>query len=61
MQRMFLKDVGKYKAGHLADWPTSTWKTYFPGYEEYTKPMPKEEISAELKKTMKERKHAKNY
>lgn len=37
MQRVFLQDTGRYKAGHVADWPTTTWKHFFPGYEKFTK------------------------
>jgi hypothetical protein len=39
MERVFLKDRAGYKAGHLADWPLSTWKTFFPDYERITKPL----------------------
>ena len=59
MQRQFTEDRGRYKAGHIADWPLSTWKTYFHDYEKCTRPMPQEQVSAELQKAMKERSHAK--
>jgi hypothetical protein len=37
MQRVFTKDWGPYKAGHIADWPLATWKTYFPDYDKITR------------------------
>lgn len=37
MQRVFLQDRGRFKSGELADYPITTWKHFFPGYETYTK------------------------
>jgi hypothetical protein len=39
MQRVFTKDVGGYKVGHIADWPLATWKTFFPDYDRVTRPL----------------------
>lgn len=37
MQRVFLRDEGKCRAGDVKDFPLSTWKSFFPGYESYTR------------------------
>ena len=37
MQRVFLRDEGRYKAGEIKDFPPPTWKNFFPGYEDYTR------------------------
>ena len=50
MERVFTKDRGNWKKGDRRDYPLSTWKTFFPGFEGFTKP-----IDEALKTTGKER------
>ena len=45
MQRVFLKDTGRILKGEIRDYPVSTWKDFFPGYDKFTRPV--EEAAAE--------------
>lgn len=45
MERIFVKDHGdRYPAGRVCDYPLDTWKTFFPGFEKFTKTV--EEVAA---------------
>ena len=37
MQRVFMEDRGRYCAGDTRDYPVTTWKDFFPGYEDFTR------------------------
>jgi hypothetical protein len=39
MHRVFIKDHGRYRAGDTKDYPIPTWKSFFPDYEKFTRPV----------------------
>lgn len=39
MERVFMEDRGRYRAGEVKDWPVGTWRSFFPDYEKFTKPL----------------------
>lgn len=59
MERVFLKDYGKIKAGEIRDYPGSIWKRTFPGYSEFTKPTAEVVASALSPAKGREARHAK--
>jgi hypothetical protein len=36
MRRKFIRDHGRYSAGHVFDEPQRWWDQWFPGYEDFT-------------------------
>lgn len=36
MERIFTQDHGRYKKGDKKDWPVTTWRSFFPDYEQFT-------------------------
>lgn len=36
MELVFTEDHGRYKKGDKKDWPHTTWRSFFPGFERYT-------------------------
>lgn len=39
MERVFTRNVGRYNAGDVKDWPLSTWKSFFRNFERISKPV----------------------
>ncbi len=53
MERVFTEDHERYKSGDRKDYPITTWRAYFPGYEGFTVPV--EEALAKSASTAKKR------
>lgn len=39
MQRVFIRDHGRFKAGEVRDYPRHVWEGFFPGFESFTLPV----------------------